>query len=289
MTAWVIIAIGIVGGAIASWLAIAKHGPVDPIDPTAEKRRLVRAVARHPRLAAFVVRRLDRTRAGGLLLTVGFVVVLSLAATAGAVFDLIDGALGGFDLAVAEWGAAQEGPAPFGLLALLTRLGGTAVITLVGLATAAYGWWRHRNPQVATFVLTVVAGQALVVAGLKAMVGRPRPELDQVVAWSGSSFPSGHSAAAAATYAAVALVLALGSPSWRKVVLAGAAGFLASAIAATRALLGVHWLTDVLAGLAIGWAWFVVSAVAFGGRIMKFGEPRDEVAATWDPVEARAS
>ena len=36
-------------------------------------------------------------------------------------------------------------------------------------------------------------------------------------------------------------------------------------------LLDVHWLSDVIAGLALGWAWFSICAIAFGGRLLEFG------------------
>ena len=36
-------------------------------------------------------------------------------------------------------------------------------------------------------------------------------------------------------------------------------------------LLDFHWLSDVIAGLALGWAWFAVCSIAFGGRMLRFG------------------
>jgi undecaprenyl-diphosphatase len=62
-------------------------------------------------------------------------------------------------------------------------------------------------------------------------------------------------------------------------VLAGSAAGIAVGVAASRVLLDLHWLTDVIAGLALGWGWFAVCAIAFGGRILRFGATAETVAA----------
>ena len=49
-------------------------------------------------------------------------------------------------------------------------------------------------------------------------------------------------------------------------------------VAGSRVLLGVHWLSDVIAGLALGCAWFSICAIAFGGRLLEFGSTAEEVA-----------
>jgi membrane-associated phospholipid phosphatase len=54
-------------------------------------------------------------------------------------------------------------------------------------------------------------------------------------------------------------------------LLAGLAVGLAVAVAASRVLLDVHWVSDVVAGLLLGWAWFALCSIAFGGRILRFG------------------
>ena len=64
-------------------------------------------------------------------------------------------------------------------------------------------------------------------------------------------------------------------------------------VAGSRVLLDVHWLSDVIAGLALGAAWFSICAIAFGGRLLRFGATADEAArvvdATPRPPHPRAT
>jgi membrane-associated phospholipid phosphatase len=69
-------------------------------------------------------------------------------------------------------------------------------------------------------------------------------------------------------------------------VLAGVAVAVAVGVAASRVLLGVHWLSDVVAGLAFGWGWFAVCAIAFGGRFLSFGKPAEKATRVAERAEA---
>jgi undecaprenyl-diphosphatase len=76
---------------------------------------------------------------------------------------------------------------------------------------------------------------------------------------------------AAAFFAAAALVLSRGHARHVAAALGGSAVAIAVAVAASRVFLDVHWVSDVVAGLALGWAWFAFCAIAFGGVPRRMG------------------
>jgi hypothetical protein len=61
----------------------------------------------------------------------------------------------------------------------------------------------------------------------------------------------------------------------------------ALAVAAWRALSGVLGLTDVIPGLMVGWGWFFLSAIAFGGRLQRLGDPAAHAACGLGRSDAR--
>ena len=146
------------------------------------------------------------------------------------------------------------------------------LVVTVALTTAPTAR-RHTTLTVAAYLATVVVGQNVISNVIKYAVDRARPSFHPLAGFSGPSFPSGHTTAAFACYCAFAVVLGRGrGPVRQRQLLAGAIG-IATMVGTTRVMLGVHWLTDVVAGAALGLAWFSLSTVAFGGRLLRFGAP----------------
>ncbi|HET7574760.1 MAG TPA: phosphatase PAP2 family protein [Solirubrobacterales bacterium] len=217
--------------------------------------------------------RLDPEKATGLALTlallVAFVggVLLALLAIVVRSTDL----LAGIDSSVAEWGDRHAGAWSHDALTLVTQLGETWLVLVVAVAVAAVELARSRSRWVVPFLLAAILGDKLLTGAIKELVDRARPTIEAVAATLGPSFPSGHTSTAAASWAAFALVAGRwwGRRAWP--ALAGAAVGIAVAVALSRVFLDVHWLSDVLGGLALGWAWFAACAIAFGGRLLSFG------------------
>jgi undecaprenyl-diphosphatase len=246
--------------------------------PQVEPDRIRAEVHRHPRLAAAATSRLDPTSTTGLALTAALVVVVLGAVGFGLLLLMVHNNVGfaRFDLGASRFAARHASATSTSAFRDLSQLGGAVVLVPVTVVVGVVAARRLRFWAVAAFLVLTVGGQFAVVDVIKSIVDRTRPNIDRLTGFSGPSFPSGHAAAAAASFAAFALLAGIGRSSRAKAGFAALAVALAVGIACTRVFLGVHWLTDVLAGLALGWAWFALCSIAFGGRRLRFGAPAEQ-------------
>ena len=271
----IVLGVAVLAAVFAFALSASRTIALDPIDARASERALVRSLWHHPRFRRFLRERFDRKSAAGFLLTIGFVLAFAVSFVLGTLLDMIDNnaGLARLDKSVAAWGSHHTSSNAVDMLRWITHLGSTPVVVAALVVVFVYDFARHRNWEVALFLIAVAGGELLLNNSLKALVSRERPAVLHLVAASGSSFPSGHSAAAAAGAAAVALIVSRDRHRGTRALCAAAAVLVAVAVATSRALLGVHWLTDVIAGLAVGWGWFLLVAMLFGGRLQVLGDP----------------
>ena len=193
-----------------------------------------------------------------LLLGLGVVVALAVGFTA-LLDDVLEGeGLAQFDDPAALWLAGHRELWLTNVLLVITRMGNpgsqTVWITLFCLVAAAAA--RSWAP-----ILVGLAGGlgiSLVIVVAKHLVGRPRPPQPYaLLSPHGLSFPSGHAAGAAA----VGLLCAWMLCRWvirrwpLQVVVWAATVAAVSLIGFSRPYLGVHFVTDVLAGWLLGAAW----------------------------------
>jgi len=234
-----------------------------------------KTVQRHPHLRAYLRSRIDPAVATGLALTAAIVTFVAATTVIGilAAMARSNTGLAQYDPHIASWAAQHTTASSTPILRFMSQFGGALFVIPLAIVVAAIESLRLRSRAVWTFLLLVVGGQFLLANSVKFFVNRARPTLHQLTGFSGKSFPSGHATAAAATYAAFALLFGSRRSLNTKTILAGSAAAIAVVIAGTRVLLGVHWLTDVIAGLILGWAWFAVGSLAFGGRFLRFGAP----------------
>ena len=207
--------------------------------------------------------RASRQRASGIAEAIGIfllggaiVAILGTLAFAWVAAHVREGSTQAFDDAVLHWVGAHQLPWVDAALVEITLLGtGTVVLAIAGIAGLFLYLTSHRYS--ALLLVVATAGGIVLNGVLKFGFARPRP---QIFTWGThavtSSFPSGHAMSATIVYGTVAYLAARLQPQrwarWMTMALAGLAILL---ICVSRVYLGVHYPSDVAAGIVVGFAW----------------------------------
>ncbi|MFI5483953.1 phosphatase PAP2 family protein [Streptomyces rubiginosohelvolus] len=142
---------------------------------------------------------------------------------------------------------------------------------LIAVAVIALWWRGARRLALWTAATSLLA--TLLQQGLKAAVGRERPQwTDPVDSANFAAFPSGHAMTAVVTCGLLLWLLRLygaGPGLWGTALAVAVVS--AIGVAATRVYLGVHWLTDVVGGALLGVAVVALSAAGYA----RYTAPRE--------------
>ena len=163
-----------------------------------------------------------------------------------------------WDVSLAQWLSSERSAIGTDLFQMLTFLGSPAVVAaLAGVLFVIL--YRRRHLVEAALLFVVLGGGELLNLILKLSFQRARPEV-AFVQLETYSFPSGHAMISTAAYGALAYLAwsRLHTRRSRLFVLAGTT-LLVAVIGFSRIYLAVHYLSDVLAGIAAGAFWLGVS------------------------------
>ncbi|WP_432246394.1 phosphatase PAP2 family protein [Mycolicibacterium sp. ELW1] len=201
----------------------------------------------------------DVTAVLGLLS--GLILVALLAA---GFTKLLDGVLEGeldsyVDRPVSWWVADHRDGWLTGMMKVLTHVADPLSLVVITVIVSAWVCWRIRSWLPAVLGLSGLIGVGVVLVVAKWMVGRSRPpSWTAVIVEDGFSFPSGHATGGVAVAVLLAWMAGWVIRGWTaRVVLWAGAATAAGTMGFSRVYLGVHYLSDVVAGAFLGAAWAI--------------------------------
>ncbi len=145
------------------------------------------------------------------------------------------------------------------IFSLITFMGNALIISsgtgLLGLWLAKEKYWNHL-----CLLFSTVGGAAILNFILKNIFLRPRPDFPLAYSHeTGYSFPSGHAMISLAFYGIIAYLITITHKDLKiKIPILIGLFILSVLIGFSRLYLGVHYLTDVLAGWAAGGLWMAI-------------------------------
>ncbi|MFN2533846.1 MAG: phosphatase PAP2 family protein [Pseudonocardiaceae bacterium] len=236
--------------------------------------------SRYPRQCRFVGRRFAPGEAAGLTLTVGAAAVLALGVAFEQMLDSVlesDGVTT-IDRPVLHFLATHRQPWSITVAQVITDIGSPLGVAVTGLLVGLVLAVLRRSWLPLLIAVLGGAGIAVINTTVKRLVSRSRPpQLTAVLGEHGFSFPSGHTTGTTAVWLLLAWMIGhwvIGRRAGRVMVWTGAL-LMVAAVGLTRIYLGVHFLSDVLAGWALGAAWAVtVALVATVWEHARFGSAK---------------
>jgi membrane-associated phospholipid phosphatase len=168
----------------------------------------------------------------------------------------------------------------------VSRAGGRPVLLwLVTIAVVVL--FLRRQGRLAVYLVVSGVGALVFDPSIKTLVGRLRPVVDVPVATApGNSFPSGHALGSIVVYGALVLVFLPAVPPRRRAVFVAVPAVVVVLIGLSRMALGVHFVSDVLAGWLLRVAWLSVTAYAFRVWRRETGRPLPPLADGLEPEAA---
>ena len=159
----------------------------------------------------------------------------------------------GFDLQTIQAITGHRDATLTSIAGIVSDAGSFALLAPLSIAFLLLRRWKRPADDLALVV--IAAGSAALPSVVKLIVARPRPTIEHLSQLSSLSFPSEHTTQAAAIYLTIAILLSKGlSRGWRVLAIVLAV-VIALGVAWSRVYLGVHYPTDVAAGLLLGWGW----------------------------------
>ncbi|WP_438006963.1 phosphatase PAP2 family protein [Sorangium sp. So ce321] len=224
--------------------------------------RAYRAAAEHPAVQRFpALARVLHGLSAAEYLVIHLALGLALSMAALVFVALAEAVNGGawivqVDLALARALHASSSSAGVAALRAFTFLGSGAALTVVAIVVAA-ALLRRQHRVLAIGWLIALAGGGLLNWALKALFARQRPTFaDPLAVAHGWSFPSGHSMGTFITFGMLSYLGLLFVRTLRaRLLLVAFALSWTVAMGFSRMYLGVHYLSDVLAGFAAGSVW----------------------------------
>lgn len=196
-----------------------------------------------------------------------------IAATVGS-----DGELTSIDASVGAW-LRQRATPPFTLAMMaISFLGApstlTAVTVVIGVMLA-----RQRKFERLIALMTLVLGGNLLNYGLKFLIHRGRPTSeDPLLILTSYSFPSGHAMASTVFYGfVVTYVLTIARQRQNAAIVVGI--LMIGLVCLSRVYLGVHYVSDVLAGIleAIAWSTLALTTLRVARAHQQHIDPNRQV------------